>query len=1098
MMPARIHLAFVALLGAASQQAMAQPTADHSTHTPPTAFGNVTWRNLGPTNMGGRVDDIAVGRTRGQPDQIYITASSGGIFKSTNGGTSWSPVFDDVKGSMSMGAVAVSKSHPNVVWAGTGEETTVAYYWGDGVYKSVDGGKSWLHMGLRDIRHTGRIAIHPSNPEIVFVAAQGRMWGPNTERGVFKTTDGGRSWKKVLYVDENTGANDVVMDPTNPMIMYASSYQRQRKSYGGITVGPGSAIYKSTDGGDSWRKVTSGLPTVEMGRIGLDVSPVDPKLIYADIEVSGSRYPAPQGSDGDCVMGGRGNNAFESAGGVFRSTDGGETWEQVYNRLDQPAGYFVVVRADPQDRNRVYRLGLSMYVSDDQGKTFRTMPTRLHGDYHGLWIDPDDHNHMIVGNDGSVGISRDRGLTWDNRDNIPMAQYWEMSVDNRDPYWICGGTQDNGNWCMPSANRNRNGISMRDVFALGGGDGMHFHVDPRDTNYAFIQTNSVTTTSSIQRLNLATLQRQPAKPGVGRPVSCYDLAAVRAKNYRGLGRGVGDDPAYRWGWVAPLTFSRVTPGVVYAAGNALFKSTDRGGSWTRISEDLSTRVNRDTVMIMGKPVGTVNYSPGGGPSTNPLSVPLYGQVTWISESALNGRVLYTGTDDGQVSVTRDGGATWTNVTRNVPGLPPHTFVSSVLASRHVPGRVYATFDGHYNNDDSTYVFVSEDYGQRWRKIISGLPATTAVNRIIEHPRFAHLLVVSHAYGVHFSNDGGARWQSLATNLPTVPTRAIVFHERDNALIAGTYGRGIWVLDDVAPLEVLTESALRQPALFVSATRGRQWNSFPLGTTFGVADFFAPNPSFAPIISYYVRDGASGNATITIADATGRQIRRMNGPVARGLNRVSWDMRMEPAIPLPGAGGDAGPGPSGLRGVAISAMAGPMVAPGTYTVSIAIPGVATPLRGRFTVDGDPLERMTVADRQARQAAISSLYALQRSLTAARAAVVSQLGKMDSIKADFGGNAAGATAADSITARLTLTQAEFDRLVGLTGTFMRALESFNTPPTADQRQQAAWAREDAGRAVNTLNRITRMELPALYSRVAPSARQRVVPAVTLPPG
>ena len=689
----------------------------------PAVFASLVWRNIGPTTMGGRIDRVAVSRVRGQPDRIYIAPSTGGVFKSVNGGMSWSPIFDEVIGSKSMGDIAVAKSNPDILWVGTGEETTVAYYWGDGVYKSTDGGKTWTNMGLKDTRHTGRIAIHPTNPDIVLVAAQGHLWGPNPERGVFKTTDGGVTWKKVLFVDDNTGANEVLFDPSNPQVVYASTYQRQRKIYGGITVGPGSSIYKSTDGGDTWRKIDKGLPSVEMGRIGLDVSPVDPQLIYADVEVSGARYPAPQGSDGDCPppgSSGRGINAFESPGGVYRSTDGGETWEHVNARLDQPAGYFVQVRADPKDRNRVYRLGLGFYVSDDMGKTFRTVPTRLHGDYHELWIDPDDNNHLIVSNDGMVGISRDRGLTWDNRDNIPVAEYWEMNVDNRDPFYICGGTQDNGNWCVPSATRNRNGISRQDVFTVGGGDGMHFQIDPRDTNYAFIETNSVTTTSSIQRLNLATLQRQSAKPGVGRPISCYDGARVWANGARGLGRGAGNDPSYRWGWNAPILWSSVTPNVVYAAGNVLFKSTDRGGSWKAISPDLSSRVDRDTVFVMGKKIGTVNYSPGGGPSTNPLSTSLYGQITWIGESPLNGQVLYVGTDDGQVQVTRNGGVSWTNVTKNIPGLPPHTFASTVLASQHVAGRVYATFDGHQNDDFGTYVYVSDNYGQSWRKITNGL------------------------------------------------------------------------------------------------------------------------------------------------------------------------------------------------------------------------------------------------------------------------------------------------------------------------------------------------------------------------------------------
>ena len=1087
------------VLLALAHVALAQDASETGPHLAPALFANLTWRNIGPTTMGGRIDRIAVARRRGEPDQIYIIGNAGGAFQSTNGGASWSPVFDQVNGAKSMGALEVSKSNPNIVWLGTGEETTVAYYWGDGVYKSTDGGRTWNNMGLAAIRHTGRIAIHPTNPDIVFVAGEGRLWGPNPDRGVFKTTDGGRTWKKVLFIDENTGAGEIVSDPSNPNILYTATYQRQRKMYGGITIGPGSGIYKSVDGGDTWTKLTKGLPDVDMGRIGLSISAVDPNLIYADIEVNGARYPAPQGNEGDCPppgSNGRGGNAFESKGGVYRSTDGGESWTQVYARSDQPAGYFAQVRADPKDKNRVYRMGLQLYVSDDMGKSFRTVQARLHGDFHDLWIDPDDDNHLMVSNDGGLGISWDRGVTWNYIDNLPLSQYWEMSVDNRDPYYICGGTQDNGNWCVASASRNRNGISHRDVFTVGSGDGMHFHIDPFDTNYAFIQTNSVTTTSSLVRLNLSTLQRQNVRPGGGRPINCYDAPRVWENHGRGLHRGVGDDPSYRWGWDAPLLFSSITPGVVYMGANALFKSTDRGGSWHPISGDLTSREDRDTIFVMGQKIGVVNYSPGGGPSTNPLLTSLYGQITWISESPMNGQVLYTGSDDGQVSVTHDGGAHWTNVTRNIPGLPPHTFVSTVLASKHVAGRVYATFDGHFNDDENTYVYVSNDFGQSWRKIINGLP-TTSINRIAEHPRSANLLVVAHAYGVHFSNDGGETWHSLATNMPTVPVRSIVFQARDNSLVAGSYARGVWVLDDVSPLEKLTPDAIKNPAVMVSATRGREWNVSPLGTRYGVSVYYAPNPSFDPIISYFVRDAGAESATITISDAAGKHIRTLRGSAASGLQHVTWDMRMESAIPAEatlasgrfGGGGGGGGGGEGRGGASPSA--GPLVAPGEYAVSVAIPGVATPLHANVTVVGDPREAITSADRQRRQMAIMSLYDLEKSLVAARSAVESQIARMDSVKQDLApGGAAAAQQVDSIAHVLASTRAETQRLIALSGASMRELENFSTAPTADQHQQIAWATEDAAAAIGSLNRASQTAIPALYARYARGATPRVV--------
>lgn len=1071
----------------------------------PAHLASLRWRNIGPALFGGRITDIDVVRVPGQPDQLYILPEAAGVYRSNNGGTSWTSIFDGVNSLMSMGDLAVAKSNPNVIWLSTGHGNATAYHWGEGVYKSADAGKTWASMGLKETRHIGRMLIHPTNPDIVFAAAAGRLWGPNSERGVFKTTDGGRTWRKVLYVDEMTGASEIVMDPTNPQILLASTHQRQRKGYGGNGLGPGSAVFKSVDGGENWTKITRGLPTVEMGRIGLTISAADPRLIYADIEVGGGAYPFSS-ADGDCppqlapaastsTGAGRGvGRQVEGQGGVYRSIDGGESWEQGFPRFDTPAGTFLRLWADPKDRNRVYRDGVTFSVSDDMGRTFRTMQTNLHGDYRAFWIDPDNNNHLIISSDGGLGISWDRGLTWDYRNNIPLAQFWELNVDSRDPYLVCGGTQDNGNWCIPSAVRNRNGISNRDAWSVGGGDGMFFQIDPRDTNYAFIEVNSSSTTNSIQRLNLATLQRTNARAGAPRPISCLGGAGARGGQAAVPPRGVGNDPSYRWGWVTPIVFSTVTPGVVYTAANAVFRSTDRGGSWKPISPDLSARVDRDTILIMGKRLGAVNYSPGGGPSMNPNLTSLFGQITWIGESPLNGRVLYSGTDDGQVQVTRDGGVTWTNVTKNIPGLPPFTFVTTVQPSRFVAGRVYATFDGHYNNDESTYVYVSEDYGERWRAITNGLP-TTSVVRIAEHPRDANVLALGHMRGVHFSNDGGASWHSLNTNMPTISTRSVVFHPRDNALIVGTYARGIWILDDVGPLQALTAEGLKAEALLVSVTRGKQWSLFSLGPTYGHAEFYGPNPEFDPVMSYYVRDGAAGSATLTITDAQGARVRTLSGPAARGLNRVTWDMRLDPAVPSEGGSGRGGRG--GGRGAGAGGGDGPLVLPGKYTVTIAIPGVSRTMRGELAVVGDPLDTSTPAERSVRQEALLRAYGLQKTLVTARTAVRALIEQAPAIKQDLtrGGSAAAASA-DSIAARLARVQAEVDRLAGIAGTVLRAIEGFNTPPTADQRQQLGWATDDAMRAIALINRTSQTEIPALYAQHARGTAPRVVGPVATP--
>lgn len=1023
----------------------------------PPLFAGLIWRNLGPALYGGRIIDIDVARIPGRADQIYVLPENGGVYKSSDNGVSWTQVFGNENTMMSMGDIAVAPSSPNTVWLGTGSGLNPSYYWGEGVYKSTDGGQTWTNMGLRETRHIGRIVVHPTNPNIVFVAAAGRLWGPSTERGLFRTTDGGATWTKVLGGDPLTGASDVVVNPHDPRVVYATLYQRLRNGFGGNGVGPGSGIYKSTDGGGTWTKLTHGLPTEDLGRIGLTISPVDPNLVYADVEVGGAVYSAPAGAEGDCPPASVSSNAvrgqFETGnGGIYRTTDGGATWEHVFSRSDQPVSSFVQIRADPKDRNRVYREGTGFYVSDDMGHTFRSINTNLHGDYRSLWVDPDDNQHLIIGNDGGLALSWSRGATWDYRNTLPIGEYWELSVDHRDPYYVCGGLQDNGIWCVPSAVRDRNGISRRDAFSVGGGDGMFFQIDPRDTNYAFIEVNSASTDNSIQRLDLATLQRQSARPGMMRPVSCLD-----AQHGVTLGRAFAKDPSYRWAWNTPIVFSTVTPGVVYAGANVLFRSTDRGGSWKVISPDLTSRIDRDTVRIMGKPVGKVNYSPGGGPAANPLLSPLFGAITWIGESPLDGHVLYTGTDDGQVQVTRDGGATWTNVTSNIPELPPHTFVTSVQPSRFAAGRVYATFDGHFNNDERAYVYVSDDFGKHWRAITNGLPST-AVTRIAEHPRSANLLVVGHSRGVHFSNDGGATWHSLSTNMPTVPVRSVVFQERDNSLVVGTYGRGVWVLDDVGPLETLTPDAIKSLALLASVTRGRQWHRFSLGPTYGAGEFYAPNPEFDPVISYYVRDAATGPAAIVISDAKGQRVRTLSGPAAAGLDRVTWDMRYTSATEGKAAGGRRGRGGrgGGRGGTDASPDAGPLVLPGTYAFAVTVPGVDHPLRGEIHVEGDPMDHtFTSTQRLARQDALMRLYRLQKDLVDARAGM----------EPGSGVTSAGTTLD---AARIG---AELDRLIGITGTLMRAIESFSSVPTADQRQQMDWAAADAARALALVNRPSR---------------------------
>jgi photosystem II stability/assembly factor-like uncharacterized protein len=634
----------------------AQPTAP----VDPALLGNLRWRSIGPANTGGRIDDLAVARVPGQPDAIYVATASGGVFKSTNQGTSWTPIFDQVDAMMSIGDIAVAPSDPNVVWVGTGEANNrQSSSWGDGVYRSVDAGRTWKASGLADTRHIGRIVIHPTNPDVVYVAAVGHLWGSNSERGVFKTTDAGQTWVKVLYLDDNTGATDIVMDPQDPQTLFAAMYQRQRKAWGFNGGGPGSGIFRSRDGGATWTRLSNGLPQGDKGRIGLDIFHADPRVIFAVVEAAGRDS------------------------GVYRSADRGDTW-QAWSTLNPRPMYYSQIRTDPRDTTRVYLLGSNrgFYISNDGGKTFADVFSTIHSEDHALWIDPDDTNHLIVGGDGGVSISWDRGQTWLFRDNLPVGQFYEISADMQDPYVICGGLQDNGHWCVPSATRNRSGISNHDAFNIGSGDGFYARLDPTDARTAIIESQD----GRANRVNLSTLERQAVSPHVRRP----------GTDVPGTSRGrLSPTDRERWNWDTPIVMSSFDPKTLYMGSNMVFTSADRGATWKAISPDLTANIDRESLQMMGARVPERALSRHDGQAS-------FSTLTTIGESPLDAKLLYTGSDDGRLSVTRDGGQKWTMLTDRIPGLPAGTYVSSVLPSRHLAGRVYATFDGHYNDDYRAY------------------------------------------------------------------------------------------------------------------------------------------------------------------------------------------------------------------------------------------------------------------------------------------------------------------------------------------------------------------------------------------------------------
>jgi len=633
-------------------------------------------RIIGPAVTGGRITDLTA--LPDDPSTIYVATASGGIWKSTTRGHQWTPIFDDQPVS-TFGDIAYAPSDPDILYAGTGEQNNrQSASWGDGVYRSDDAGATWSHAGLVESRHIGKIEVHPDDPDVVYVAALGNLWAPNEERGVFRSTDGGGTWEKVLYVNDHTGAVDLFMDPSDPDVLYAATYQRLRRTWGFNGGGPGSGIWKTTDGGDTWSELGGGLPEGDKGRIGLAVSETRPEVVMATVET--------------------GEDETE---GTYRSEDGGATWTRV-NSLNPRPMYYSEIFIDPTTDQRVYVLGTTAYKSEDAGRSFQPIAERpsydvgVHADHHALWIDPSDPNHLYLGGDAGLHESYDRGDTFRKVNNFPIGQFYAIGVDMRDPYWVYGGMQDNHSWMVPSESRHWIGIIDDDWQQTGFGDGMYWDVNRDDWRQAYGSSNG----GNYFRFD----------PVTG---DMFDIGPIEPE---------GDD--YRWDWTSPLAVSDHDPNTVYLAGNRLFISTDGGASFTR-TEDLSRQVDRDTVELMGVLGDDMEISPNDGTSS-------FGEAVTLSESPLDASILWVGIDDGNLQVSQDQGLTWTEVSGNVPGLPAHTYPSRIHASRRGPGHAWATFDAHRDGDFAPYVYYTTDFGRTWESRSAGLP-TGSVNVIVEHP-----------------------------------------------------------------------------------------------------------------------------------------------------------------------------------------------------------------------------------------------------------------------------------------------------------------------------------------------------------------------------
>jgi photosystem II stability/assembly factor-like uncharacterized protein len=815
-------------------------------------------RHIGPANMSGRITDVAVYEV--EPRIMYVASASGGVWKTVNNGTTWKPVFDG-QNTSAIGAVAVDQNNPDVVWVGTGEANPRnSVSWGDGVYLSTDGGRTWKHKGLNDTHHVGRIVLHPTNPDIVYVAALGKLWGPHPERGVFKTADGGRTWQRVLYQGDDTGAVDLAMDSENPDRLYAAMYEVRRDAFSGgnpvTQVGPKAGLYQTADGGKSWTKLTRGLPTGHYGRCGIAIYPRDPRILYAVVQTEKTSVS---------VTGQGPNERLDPGyGGVFRSDDRGETWRHVNSLAPRPF-YYGQVRVDPNNPDRVYVLGIALHVSRNGGRTFtvQNQAKGTHSDYHALWIDPANSHHLVLGCDGGLNFSYDRGATWEYLKNLPVAQFYALGLDNRTPYRVYGGLQDNGSWYGMSATRDRAGITVADWVKVLGYDGYYCQIDPDDPDTVYVEGQY----GMLRRINLRTWQTVDIKPRLPSDGMASNIQPTPR-------RGTAD---FRFNWSCPILLSPHNPKTVYFAGNVLFRSDNRGDTWNVISPDLTR----------GKP----------GPSAHRGHT-----ITTVAESPLKPGLLYVGTDDGNVMVSQDGGRRWYDVTDRFDGMPQGGCVSRVEASRFQEGLVYVSLDRHRSDDRRPYLFKSTDNGTTWTPLANNLPAEGPVYVVREDPRNPDLLYAGTEYGLFISMDGGLSWHKQR-HLPAVPVHDLALHPRERDLVIATHGRGIYIMD-ACPLQELAGSRGVQAAHLCDIRPATAHRRVAL-TSLGVKSFTGENPAYGAVFMAYVREAPSASPTVTVADAAGKAVKQLTLPPHAGLLSAGWDLNREGT-----ENGDYWPVPSG--------------------------------------------------------------------------------------------------------------------------------------------------------------------------------------------
>ena len=870
----------------------------------------LSFRPIGPAMMGGRIADIAVNPQNSS--NWYIAVGSGGVWKTENSGVTFSPVFDN-ENSYSIGTVTIDPVNPNTVWVGTGENVSGRHVgWGDGVYKSTNAGKSWTNMGLNGSDHIGKILIDPRNSEIIYVAAEGPLWSSGGKRGLYKSVNGGDTWLSKLSIDENTGITDIEFDPSNPDVIYAAAYERRRKTWSLLAGGSNSGIYKSTDAGTTWKKMTMGLPNADMGKIGLAVTPADPNLVYATIE------------------------ANNGAQGFYRSNDKGESWQKMNSYISGGTGphYYQEIEASPQDPDLVYQMDVFLHVTRNGGKDFDYLTTGRdkHSDNHALWIDPNNGNHLLGGSDGGLYESFDEGKTWRFFDNLPISQFYKIGLDNAEPFYnVVAGAQDLGTLIGPSRTTHTEGVRNKDWYVPLGADGYDSHFDPVDPNTAYIEIQG----GELYRLDRTTEEVISIKPSPG-----------------------PDDEPERFNWDSPIQISAHDHETIYFGSQRLWKSTDRGNNWEAISEDLTTNTNRyELEMIDGTPSIDALYDNG--------AMSLYATLTSIAESPLKQGLLYTGSDDGMLYVTEDDGANWSQM-KALPDVPERSFINDIEPSQYNANTLFVSADAHKHGDYSPYLYMSTNGGKAWKSIMGDLPSETIVWSIKQDHVDENLLFIGTEYGVYFSPNKGTNWIKLSNGAPTIAFRDIELHKRDNDLVGGTFGRGIYIIDDYSALRNL-ETTIEDATNTVLPVRDAWWYipSVPYQAkgmpSQGTASFRTPNPAFGALIDYYIAEVpetqkqqrksqektiAEGESIpfpgwealkaeqqedapqvlILIKNDNGEAVRWIKGSASKGLNRVSWDLRMPVVDPISFYQPDFVPPWAG-------GAQGPLVVPGQYSAQV---------------------------------------------------------------------------------------------------------------------------------------------------------------------